>query len=140
MDIVALIAWVVTALGGFVLLARWIARGGIRQQRGGPTRLPAPVVFGHFLLAAAGLVLWIVYLAVDKDALAWVSFAVLAVVALLGFTLFGRWLPVVRATAPQAGAEAPAERHLPVPVVAAHGLFAAATLVLVLLAALGVGG
>ncbi|MEU3294875.1 hypothetical protein ABZ722_21255 [Streptomyces longwoodensis] len=46
----------------------------------------------------------------------------------------------MRATAPQAGAEAPAERHLSVPVVAAHGLFAAATLVLVLPAALGVGG
>ncbi|MFF7238789.1 hypothetical protein [Streptomyces collinus] len=34
----------------------------------------------------------------------------------------------------------PAERHLPVPVVAAHGLPGAASLVLVLLAALGVGG
>ncbi|MFG2132980.1 hypothetical protein ACGFNV_34985 [Streptomyces sp. NPDC048751] len=42
---------------------------------------------------------------------------------------------------PAAGDEAaPAERHLPVPVVAAHGVLAATTLVLVLLAALEVGG
>ncbi|MFE7957349.1 hypothetical protein [Streptomyces sp. NPDC057413] len=138
MDIAALVAWIVTALGGFVLLARWIARGGLRPaQQAAPTRLPAPVVFGHFLLAAAGLVMWIVYLAADKGALAWTSFGLLVAVALLGFTLFGRWLPVHQGTA---GETAPPERHLPVPVVAAHGVLGATTLVLVLLAALGVGG
>jgi hypothetical protein len=36
-----------------------------------------------------------------------------------------------------AGEAVPAERHLPVPVVLAHGALAAAALVLVLLAALG---
>jgi hypothetical protein len=34
----------------------------------------------------------------------------------------------------------PAEQHFPVPIVAAHGLLAATTLVLVLLTALDVGG
>jgi hypothetical protein len=34
----------------------------------------------------------------------------------------------------------PAEQHFPVPIVAVHGLIAATTLVLVLLAALDVGG
>ncbi|MGP4049736.1 hypothetical protein [Streptomyces sp. 2A115] len=143
MDIAALVAWVVTALGGFVLLARWIGRGGLRQQQSRTTHFPAPLVFGHFLLAAAGLILWIVYLAADGDALAWTAFGVLVAVALLGFTLFARWIPVYRATAPTttAGDEAtPAERHLPLPVVLAHGLLGATTLVLVLLAALGVGG
>ncbi|WP_112470642.1 hypothetical protein [Streptomyces triticisoli] len=141
MDVAALAAWVVTALGGFVLLARWISQGGLRQQQTGTTRFPAPVVFGHFLLAAAGLVVWIIYLVADLDVLAWTSFAVLVAVALLGFTMFARWIPVHRAAAPAAGnEESPAERHLPVPVVAAHGLLGAATLVLVLLAALGVGG
>jgi hypothetical protein len=38
-----------------------------------------------------------------------------------------------------AGGE-PAERHLPVPIVALHGAVAVATVVLVLLTALGVGG
>ncbi|WP_333772717.1 hypothetical protein [Streptomyces sp. IBSBF 3136] len=141
MDVAALAAWVVTALGGFVLLARWISRGGLRQQRTGTTRFPAPLVFGHFLLAAAGLVVWIVYLAADRSALAWTSFGVLVAVALLGFAMFARWVPVYRTATPAGGEETtPAERHLPVPVVAAHGLLGAATLVLVLLAALGVGG
>ena len=141
MEIAALVAWVVTALGGFVLLFRWIAGGGLRGQQTGQTRFPAPLVFGHFLLAAAGLVVWIVYLAADKDGLAWTSFGILVAVALLGFTLFARWLPVYRATPPTAqDTTAPPERQLPVPVVLAHGLLGATTLVLVLLAALEVGG
>ncbi|MFE1886335.1 hypothetical protein [Streptomyces diastatochromogenes] len=140
MDIAALIAWVVTALGGFVLLARWISRGGLRQQQTGTTRFPAPLVFGHFLLAAAGLVVWIVYLAADRSALAWTSFGILVAVALLGFTMLARWIPVHRTPATSAEDTTPAERHLPVPVVAAHGVLGAATLILVLLAALGVAG
>jgi hypothetical protein len=156
MGIAALVAWVLTAGGGFVMVGRWVAAGGLRQQRDGATRFPAPLVFGHAGLAAAGLVLWIIYLVLDADSLRWVAFILLVLVALGGFTLFARWLPSRRASAvpaggvgssgrggdtvtARAGAE-PAERHVPVPVVAAHGLFAVATLVLVLLTALGVGG
>ncbi|MGQ4417446.1 hypothetical protein ACN6LA_003652 [Streptomyces sp. SAS_269] len=148
MDIAALITWVVTALGGFYMLGTWIQRGGLRQQRTGTSRLPAPVVLGHFALAAIGLVVWIIYLVADRTALAWASFGLLLPVALLGFVMLARWLPVHRAaagappavTGPAAEATVPAERHFPVPVVLAHGLFAVATLVLVLLTALGVGG
>ncbi|MEU3783056.1 hypothetical protein [Streptomyces sp900129855] len=150
MDIAALIAWVVTALGGFYLLGTWIQRGGIRQQQSGASRLPAPVVFGHFALAAIGLVVWILYVVADKDALAWTAFGLLLPVALLGFTMLARWIPVHRSrsavtaapAAAAAGTEAtvPAERHFPLPVVLAHGLLAVATLVLVLLTALGIGG
>jgi hypothetical protein len=138
MDIAALIAWVVTALGGFVLLGRWIQGGGLRQQQSGASRLPAPVVFGHFLLAAVGLVLWIVYVATDSDAIAWISVCLLVVIALLGFALFARWIPVARAASPS-GVEVPAEKRLPVPVVGAHGVLAVATLVLVVLSAAGIG-
>lgn len=145
MDIAALIAWVVTALGGFYLLGTWLQRGGIRQQQSGTSRLPAPVIFGHFALAAIGLVVWILYVVADKDALAWTAFGLLLPVALLGFTMLARWIPVYRersaATAAR-GAEGtvPAERHFPLAVVLAHGLFAVVTLVLVLLTALGIGG
>ncbi|MFI8823572.1 hypothetical protein [Streptomyces sp. NPDC053431] len=146
MDIAALITWVVTALGGFYMLGTWIRRGGIRQQATGTSRLPAPVVFGHFALAAIGLVVWIVYLVADRTALAWTSFGLLLPVALLGFVMLARWIPVHRA-GPAAAATArptdetvPAERHFPVAVVLAHGLLAVATLVLVLLTALGIGG
>ncbi|MET9451791.1 hypothetical protein [Streptomyces cinerochromogenes] len=151
MDIAALITWVVTALGGFYMLGTWIQRGGIRQQQTGTSRLPAPVVFGHFALAAIGLVVWVIYVVADKDALAWTSFGLLLPVALLGFVMLARWIPVYRdrttagaaapaATGRAAEATVPAERHFPVPAVLAHGLFAVATLLLVLLTALGVGG
>ncbi|MGW2637033.1 hypothetical protein [Streptomyces sp. NPDC001348] len=151
MDIAALIAWVVTALGGFYMLGTWIQRGGIRQQQSGTSRLPAPVVFGHFALAAIGLVVWIIYVVADKSALAWTAFGLLLPVALLGFVMLARWIPVHRGHATAGAASAattaggtetavPAERHFPVPVVTAHGLFAVATLVLVLLTALGIGG
>jgi hypothetical protein len=141
MDIAALVTWVVTALGGFYMIGTWISRGGVKQQRTGTSRLPVPVVFGHFALAAAGLVVWIVYLAADKRALAWTAFGLLIPVALLGFVMLLRWLPVYRGqTSTAGGADVPAERHFPVPVVAGHGLFAVATVILVLLTALKVGG
>src|SRR5581483_12070706 len=107
MHIAALVTWLVTALGGFYLLGTWIARGALRAP--GSSRLPAPVLFGHFLLAAAGLVVWIVYLAVDKRALAWTAFGLLVPVALLGFVMLLRWIPVyrARAAAPAAAAAGP---------------------------------
>jgi hypothetical protein len=143
MHIAALVTWLITALGGFYLLGTWIARGALRTP--GSSRLPAPVLFGHFLLAAAGLVVWIGYLAADKKALAWTAFGLLVPVALLGLAMFARWLPGVRARQAVAplgapGAAAPAaqapERHFPIPVVLAHGVFAVATVILVLISAI----
>ena len=137
MDWAALITWIVTAGGGFVLLAIWLQRGGMRQQGEG-SRIKPPLILSHFLLAAGGLVLWIVYLASDSDALAWIAFAALAVVAVLGFGMFGIWLRRRRASA-AVGASTPAEQHFPVGIVGLHGVLAATTLVLVFLAAAGVG-
>jgi hypothetical protein len=139
----ALITWVITAGGGFVLLSIWLSRGGMRQQGEGGNRIRPPLILSHFLLAAAGLVLWIIYLVDDKTALAWIAFAALLVVALLGFTMFAIWLR--RRQAHSAPAESvtpstPAEQHFPVSIVGLHGLLAATTLVLVLLTAIGVGG
>ena len=153
MSIAALIAWVFTALGGFVMVGQWISRGGLRQQRGGATRFPAGLVFSHLGLAAGGLVVWIAYLLTNQTRLAWVAFVLLIPVALLGFLMLARWIPVYQGRAVTAAAQQPraatgsgametepAERHLPVPVVVAHGLFAVVTVVLVLLAALGATG
>jgi hypothetical protein len=133
MDIAALVTWLITAVGGFYMLGTWIARGGVRQQQTKTTSFPAPVIFGHFLLAAAGLVVWIVYLFADTTGLAWTAFVLLVPVALLGFTMLVRWLGVRGGTT--TGEDAPAERHFPVAVVAGHGVFAVATVVLVLLTA-----
>jgi hypothetical protein len=151
----ALIAWIVTAGGGFWLLAVWLARGGMRQTRAGGRLIRTPVISSHFLLAAAGLVIWIIYLVKDKDALAWVALAILAAVALLGFTMFAIWYQQrahgalvggSSATSAPAGAGPatttcrPAEQHFPVAIVTLHGLLAVTTVVLVLLTALKVGG
>jgi hypothetical protein len=133
----ALIAWVITAGGGFVLLSIWLARGGMRQARESGARIRPPLILGHFLLAATGLVLWIIYIASDSDPLAWIAFGLLLVVALLGFTMLAIWLLQRKG---QAGtASRPAEQHFPVPIVGLHGLLAATTLALVFLTAIGVG-
>jgi hypothetical protein len=126
MAIAALITWLVTAVGGFVMLGRWISRGGHRPNSG--SRLAPGLVFGHFALAAIGLVVWIVYVAIGTEALAWVGFVLLLPVALLGFTMLARWLPARRTNTAEAG--------FPVAIVVGHGLFAATTLVLTLLTAL----
>jgi hypothetical protein len=144
MAIAALVAWVLTAAGGFVMLAKWVSSGGLHQQRDRTSRFPAGLVFGHLGLAAAGLVLWIAYLLLDNDRLAWIAFVVLLPVAGLGIGMFARWSAGRRRSAvgvspsatATAGAALPAEQTLPVPVVAAHGVLAVATVVLVLLAAL----
>lgn len=144
MGIAALIAWVLTAAGGFYMLATWISKGGTRQPR--TSNFPPGLIFGHFGLAALGLVVWIIYVIADTEALTWVAFVLLLPVALLGFIMVSRWI-AVRQTGGQSTigrmvgtSEGPPERYFPVPVVAGHGLLAVVTLVLVLLTALGVGG
>ena len=139
----ALITWVATAGGGFVLLAIWLARGGMRQGREPGSRIRPVLILSHFVLAAAGLVIWIAYLVTDNDTLSWIALAILAVVALLGWTMFAIWYQrrqsrgaVVEAVNPGT----PAEQHFPVAVVALHGVLAVTTVVLVLLTAIGVGG
>src|SRR3954464_828406 len=118
MAVAALVAWVLAAGGGFVMVARWVSAGGLRQQGGGATRFPAALVFGHAGLAAAGLVLWIIYLALDAHQLTWGALILLALAApqmtgvglcrLIrgawgGFPLFARGLPSRRPSAVAAG-------------------------------------
>jgi hypothetical protein len=142
MEWAALITWLATAGGGFVLLAIWLGRGGMRQGREPGSRIRPPLILSHFLLAAAGLVVWIIYVVTDSDPLAWIAFVMLAIVALLGWTMFFIWYQ--RRQSRGAVAEAvdpgvPAEQHFPVAVVALHGILAVTTVVLVLLTAIGVG-
>jgi hypothetical protein len=144
MDVAALIAWIITAGGGAILLGMWIARGGPRQAQAGASRFPPALIFGHFALAATGLVIWIIYVLTDTEALTWVALVILLVVATLGLTMVTRWRQeravLAEPTGSPAGAERPAEQHFPVAIVYLHGLLAVITLVLVLLTALGVGG
>ena len=138
MDWAALIFWIITAAGGFALLAIWLREGGMRQQ-GGSGRIRPAMILTHFALAAIGLVLWIVFVANGSDTLAWLAFVLLLAVALLGFGMLAIWLGQRRGgMAAAETADAP-ERRFPVPIVALHGILAATTLVLVFLATIDVG-
>ena len=78
--------------------------------------------------------MWIVFVASGSSALAWTAFALLLVVALIGFSMLAIWL------AQRSRSEvAAAEQRFPVAIVGLHGVLAATTLVLVFLAAAGVG-
>lgn len=131
MEIAALVTWIVAALGGFGMLSMWLRGGGGSSN----SRLRPPLIFGHGGLAAIGLVLWIIYLANDSDGLAWTAFVIILIVAVLGLTMFARWIAGggLRSDAPADTTADPLEQHFPVALVIGHGVFAVATLVLVLL-------
>ena len=181
MPVVALITWIVTALGGLYLLAIWLIEYDPDFQRAAATRLPVPVVSGHVLFAVGGLIVWLMYLITDEDVFAWATAGVLAFVATFGLTMAVRWIGVYRSSPLQPPAPVmtgpttvrsdrprdawtpreptaddgavvsysdqvrpgelavPPERHFPVSVVIGHGLFAVATIVLVVLTLLDLG-
>jgi manganese efflux pump family protein len=137
MEWAALISWVLTAGGGFVLLTIWLRNGGMSQRAPGEIR--PYLILSHFALAATGLVLWIIFVATDSDALAWIAFVILAVVAILGFTMFAIWYQRRQGMTAAGQSEpmgTPAEQRFPVAIVGLHGLLAVITVVLVFIAAI----
>jgi hypothetical protein len=144
MSIAALFTWIVAILAGLILLVIWIVEYDREFQSAAATRLPVPVISAHALLGMGGLVLWIVYLAVDDERLAWVTVGALGTVALLGLIMATRWIRVYRAFADPGPSftrrvAVPPERDFPLPVVAAHGILAVTTVVLVLFTVLRAG-
>lgn len=131
----ALVAWILAAAAGWYLLAVWLANGGLRQQATKVTRFPSAVVLAHPLFAVFGLIVWILYIATQRQAYAWSAFGTLVVAAMLGFLMLTRWL-VGRGGRHARGAE----QAFPAVAVLVHGLVAVATFVLVLLTALVVSG
>jgi hypothetical protein len=147
MPVVALLTWIIAALGGLYLLAVWLIEYDSDFHGAAATRLPIPVVVAHVLLALAGLLIWAAYLSSDSDRLGELAAAILLAVAGLGATLAGRWIGVYRTTPADSGsgggaarAVVPPERNFPLPAVIGHGVFAITTLILVLLTVSGVGG
>ncbi len=136
--VAALVSWLITAGSGGYLLAGWISHGGARRPRTRSTGLPPVVVFSHFGLAAAGLLIWVAFVATRVTALAWVAAGLLMPVAGLGFATLALLISGDRPPAvPAAGGQqaAPTGRA-PVLVIAGHGSAAALTILLVVLAAL----
>ena len=104
-----------------------------------PTRrFPKPLPWLHGLAAVISLVLFLIYLIADTDALKPVVLIGLLITAVLGIAMFVMWLGRARMQqSPAVGADvarAP-EDHLPTPIVAIHGIAAVATLILYIIAA-----
>lgn len=142
MNVAALFTWMVTILAGLILLVIWIIEYDHEFQSAAATRLPVPVISAHALLGMGGLMLWISYLLIGEQRLAWATVAALGTVAVLGLIMAARWIHVYRAVADPGPAltrriAVPPERNFPVPVVVAHGLLAVTTLALVVFTALG---
>ena len=137
MEWAALITWVATAGLGFYMLLIWLSRGGMKQSTG----IKPFLIVSHFFPRRHRARHLDLVPRRDNDTLAWIAFVILALVALLGWTMFAVWYQ--RRQARGAVTEAvdpttPAEQHFPVSVIALHGVLAVTTVLLVLLTALDV--
>ena len=139
MDLFVLIFWLLTAVGGFYMFGV-TTRSGNTRSGATESNLPSVVVFSHMALALAGLAVWGWYMNAEDAAIAWGALATLLVVAALGTFMFVRWQKDRRGTEAEVARrrEVLAEQQIPSPVVHMHGAFAAVTILLVLLSALGV--
>ena len=144
MSLVALFTWIATIAAGLVLFVIWVIEYDAEFQTAAATRLPVPVISLHAFLGLSGLMLWVSYLLLGEERLAWATVCALGAVAVLGLVMAARWLTVYRGVAAPGpsltrSAIVPPERNFPLPVVLIHGVLAVTTLVLVLFTALGVG-
>ncbi|HSR85377.1 MAG TPA: hypothetical protein VLM11_14475 [Streptosporangiaceae bacterium] len=139
----ALAAWLAAAAVGTYLLAGLLSPGARRRLRK-PRALPV-VPVSHAALAIAGLLIWIAFTVTTVAALAWADVGLTWVIAGLGMaTLLAGPDPETSAdsAAPgeQAGSStAPFPSRAPVVTIALHGALATLTILLVLLAAVGIG-
>jgi hypothetical protein len=154
LGLVALVTWLITAGLGSTMTVRWIARGGLRRARAGRAKVRPTMIVAHFGLAVTGLLAWIAYLVTGLTSVAWIASGLLLPVIGLGLAMLLLSLPErsLRATAIPAAQAAPADaasgpamddppraRHPPTLIVVAHGVFAMATILFAILAAVGLG-
>ena len=144
-EVAALLAWLAAAGSGGWIIIRWARAGGRLARPPGTAdgAAPSAVIVGHGGLALLGLAIWALFMSTGWAALAWISVGLLAPVAGLGMTVLLSGLPRPRPRPgprprPAATSLSPARSsRQPAAVIAAHGLFVLATLLLVLLAAIG---
>ncbi len=133
LGLAALVAWFFAAAAGTRLLAGWVAARGPRGRRKGSAGLVPAIILSHFGLAVAGLSLWIAFVITGTPGLAWLGVGLIVLIAGLG-------MGALSAALPEPGGMPGTQRAgLPVIIIAIHGLLATATILLVLLAAIGAG-
>ncbi len=152
LGLVALVSWLITVGLGSVMTVRWIARGGLRRGRAGHARVSPTMIVAHFGLAVTGLLAWIAYLVTGLTSVAWTASGLLLPVTGLGMAMLILSLPERSLEAIPAAQAIPADaapgpvmddpppaRHPPTLIVVAHGVFAMATILFAILAAVGPG-
>jgi hypothetical protein len=138
-EVAALLAWLAAAGSGGWIIIRWSRAGGrLARPRHttDPAAAPPAVIVGHGGGALLGLTIWTLFISTGWAALAWISVGLLAPVAGLGMTVLLSGLPRPRSAAASSLSPTRSGRQ-PAAIIAAHGLFVLATLLLVLLAAIG---
>ena len=100
MGFATVITWSATALLGLYMFAVWLIENDLTSRGAIPSRLPVPVIFGHLILAVSGLAVWVAFLILGRKTLAWTAVGILVAIALLGATMFARWIPVYRGPDP----------------------------------------
>ena len=108
MRLLALVAWLLTAAGGSLLLVTWLRHGGLGQTEG----VRATRLLPHASLAVLGLALWIAYMAADRTALAWAAVGCLLLVAGIGVAMLAVTLARTHESGPH---PRPRGRKLPAP-------------------------
>jgi hypothetical protein len=137
--LLALGSWLVTVALGLGLMARRVLHG--RRGRRGPPRgvrrlrRPPALNLAHLGLAGLSLLAWVVYLATAVTGVAWAAAGLLPLVAGLGMAL----LFLLYVAAPAAVADEARGRRPPVVIMGAHVVFATATILFAVLAAVGTG-
>jgi hypothetical protein len=96
MGFAALITWFAAVLAGLYMFTVWLIENDVTSRHTAPSQLRVPVIFTHLGLAVTGLGVWVAYLVLDRPTLAWTAFGMLCLIALLGLTMFARWIPVYR--------------------------------------------
>ena len=136
--LLALGSWLVTIALGLGLMARPVLRDRARRPAGRRRRPPA-LNLAHLGLAGVSLLAWVVYLATAVTGVAWAAAGLLPLVAGLGMALLFLSYAAAPAASPgPAGDPGPGGRA-PVVIVGAHVVFATATILFAVLAAIGTG-
>lgn len=131
---------VVQVLGGLYQFG-FLMTSGSSNSTARASRLPDLLVFGHALLGLVAPALWLAWMFSDLEAFVWATLASLLLSVGGGLVMFartaghGKTLDVP--TADPADSRV-AEKQIPGPALAGHGLLAAVLVVCVLLVGLGV--
>jgi hypothetical protein len=134
--LLALGSWLATVALGLGLMARRELRA--RRARPRSTRRlrrPPALNLAHLGLAVLSLLAWVVYLATAVAGTAWAAAGLLPLVAGLGMAL----LFLSYAAAPAGAHDEAQARRPPVVIMGAHVVFATATILFAVLAAIGTG-